>query len=309
MTTGTAIRQGFRLTRRSGSAVWVVFLVNLAIAALAGLPIYRGMLRFSGHSLINQVLLFGFSPDWLTDFSFNNPGALERYAAVIAWLGLLSIPVNSLLAGGVIARFRAPDQIYSTRDFFRSTRRYAWRLLRLMIIGLVCYWITFGVLNRGLGRLIDNETRHWLDDRPVFWLHLGQYALLLFALLFLNLALDFARVKLLMQESSSAVESFLASLGFSLRRLRNAAMVYAVPSLLGIALLVLYRVVTPWSRINANLGNPHAPRSLEPMTLAALFIGQQVIMFGRYWFRIATWASEWVYFRDAQPASWNQSQS
>jgi hypothetical protein len=178
-----------------------------------------------------------------------------------------------------------------------------------MIIGLVCYWIIFGVLNRGLGGLIDKQTRHWLDDRPVFWLHLGQYALLLFALLFLNLALDYARVKLLMQESSSAVESFLASLGFSLRRLRNAATVYAVPSLLGIALLVLYRLVTPWSRINANLGNPQASRSLEPMTVAALFITQQVIMFGRYWFRIATWASEWVYFRDAQPGPWSQSQS
>jgi hypothetical protein len=99
-----------------------------------------------------------------------------------------------------------------------------------------------------------------------------------------------------MEDGASAVEAFLACLGFALRRLRRAVVVYAVPSLCGFALLGVYRVITPWSVINARIGSAAGGRWVEPLTLALLFVGQQAIVFGRYWFRVATWASEWSYY-------------
>lgn len=296
MTPGAAIKKGLSLARRHRLPIWMLFLVNLGLAALAAFPIYRGMLNFTGHSLMNQTLLSGFSTDWLTDFSSNSPGSFQRYATLIAALGLLSIPVNSILAGGVLASFRVPEQASSVGEFFRNTARYAWRLVWLMIVGLVCYWIVFRFLNQGLGDLVDDWTRDWLGDRPVFWLHLGVYGLVFLGLAFVNLVMDYARVKLVMDEESNFLGAFLASLGFSISRLRKAATVYAVPSLLGVAVLVLYRLVTPWSRINTYLSAPHAAPWVEPLTLAALFIGQQMIMFGRYYFRVAAWAGEWSFF-------------
>lgn len=296
MSSGSAIQRGFRIARRVRSAVWILFLLNLGVAALAGLPIYRGILRFTGYSLVSQELAHDFSPDWLTDFSFNNLGSLDRYAALIALLGMLSIPMNSVLAGGVLARFRKPDRTSSLGEFFRDTKLYGWRLFRLMVIGLICYWIVFRLLNQALGDLVGKWSRDWLDDRPVFWLHLGVYALVFMGLAFVNVVMDYARVKLVADEGSSAVEAFLGSLGFCLRRLGKAATVYAVPSLLSVGLLALYRLVTPWSPINAYLAAPRGARWVEPLTLAALFIGQQLIMLGRYWFRVAAWAGEWSLF-------------
>ncbi len=284
MTVGAAIRQGLSLARQMGSAVWVLFLTNLGLAALAGLPIYQGIQRFTGQSLMSQALAYGFPADWLTDFSINWPGSLERYAKVITLMGLLSLPLNTLLAGGVLARFRAPDQTFSLGDFFRDTVRYAWRLIRLMAIGLICYWIIFRLLNQGLANVVDKWTRDWQDDRPVFFLRLAVLLLVLVGLGLVNLVMDFARVKLLMDDGSSAAEAFLASLGFSLGRLRQAVIVYAFPSLCGIALLCVYRLVVPWSKI------------YTPLTVSMLFIVQQAVMFGRYWFRVATWASEWSYY-------------
>jgi hypothetical protein len=296
MTPGAAIKRGLSLARRHRLPIWMLFLVNLGLAALAGFPIYRGMLMFTGHSLMNQTLLSGFSTDWLTDFSSNSPGSFQRYATLITALALLSIPVNSILAGGVLASFRAPEQASSVGEFFRNTARYAWRLVWLMILGLACYWIVFRFLNQGLGDLLDDRTRDWLSDRPVFFLHLGVYGLVFLGLAFVNLVMDYARVKLVMDEESNFLGAFLVSLGFSISRLKKAATVYAVPSLLSVAVLVLYRLVTPWWRINTYLSQPHAAPWVEPLTLAALFIGQQLIMFGRYFFRVAAWASEWSFF-------------
>ncbi len=283
MTSGAAIKQGFSLARRARSAVWVLFLLNLGLAALAALPIYRGILRFTGHSLMSQTLAYGLPVDWLTDFSINSPGSLERYATAIALFGLLSLLMNTVLAAGVLASFRGPEQQSSLGDFFRDTGRYAWRLIRLMILGLVCYWIVFRLLNRGLENLIDKVTRDCLDDRTVFWARLAVRLLVLLGVGFVNLVMDYARVRMVMEEASSAAEAFLASLGFSLGHLGKALTVYAIPSLGGLVLLGLYRLVVPWPQIH------------EPLTVALLFIGQQLIIFGRYWFRVATWASEWSY--------------
>jgi hypothetical protein len=302
MTAGVAIRQGLSTARRVRSAVWPLFLINLGLAALATLPIYQGIMRFTSHSRVSRELAQAFSFDWLTDFSFNSPGSLDRYSLLIGYAGLLAILVNAVLAGGVLPRFRAPEQQYSLGSFFRDSLRYAWRLLRLMVIGLVCYWLVFKLINQKLGDVVSRWTRDSMDDRSVFLAHLGVTLLGLLGLAFVNLIMDYARVKLVLEEGTSAVEAFLGSLGFSLGRLRKAATVYVFPSLCGLALLGIYRLIMPWNLINAPApaGDSWLARTHEPAMLALLFVIQQAVMFGRYWFRVATWAGEWAYYSDPQ---------
>lgn len=296
MTSGTAIWKGFGLARRARTGVWILFLANLGLAALAAYPIYQGVLAFTGHSAMSETLATGFSVDWLTDFSFNNPGALDRYATSIAMVGLLSILVDSVLAGGVVASFREP--LRSLGDFFRDCRRYGWRLVRLMIIGLICYWIVFRLLNQGLGDLADKWTRPWLDDQPVFWVKLVPVVLTLLGLVFVNLVMDFARVRLVMEEGTSAIEAFLASMGFSLKRFRRAIVIYAVPSLCGVGLLGVYLLVWPEARQIAHALS--GTQTWRALILAILFIGQQAIMLARYWFRVATWGGQWTFYSASQ---------
>jgi len=300
MSVGAAIRQGVRLTRRARSAVWILFLINLGLAALAALPIYQGIESFTGYSLTGQDLARGFPVEWLTDFAINSPFSLNRYARLIGLVGLLALPINAALAGGVLARFREPEQAPSLGDFFRGTVRYAWRLIRLMVIGLIAYWIIFLVFNRGLRGVVDKWTRDWQDERGILALHLGVLVLVLLGLALVNLVMDYARLKLTIEDGPSAAEAFLASLGFCLGRLRRAFLVYAFPSLCGIALLGIYRVVVPWQAINSSLGGLSKPHFQGPLTLALLFIVQQAVIFGRYWFRVATWASEWSFYADTR---------
>jgi hypothetical protein len=292
----TALQQGFRLARRARPAIWVLYLVNLGLAVLAAFPIYRGILRFTGHSLMGPLLASDFSLDWFIDFSHHSPGSLDRYAEFILLVGFFSIPINTILAGGVLGRFRDPDSAFSVFSFFQDTGRYAWRLIRLLILGLVCYWIVFRIFRQGLLNLIGERTYDWQSDRTVFALRLGASLLLLLALVLLNMILDYARVKLVREDGASAVEAFLSSLGFALSRLRQAAVVYALPTLASSALLGFYWAVVPWSLVNAPQATQDWVRYREPLAVALLFIGQQAVIFGRYWLRVATWGSEWSYY-------------
>jgi len=298
MSVGSSIRQGLSITRRSGSAVGILFLANLATAALAAFPIWRGIQLFTGSSLMGRELARGFSVDWLTDFALNSQGSFGRYGMLIVWMGFLSLALNSILAGGVLTRFKAPDLKYSLGDFFRHTGRYAWRLLRLLVIGLICYWIVFKLLNEKLGQWVDQWTDNWADDRAVFGARLAISLLVVLGLGFVNLVMDYARVRLVLEEGTGAIQAFLASLGFSLGRLKAAIGVYIVPSSLGLALLGVYRLLFPWGFINATIAaGSHVH---VPLALAGLLVVQQLVMFGRYWFRVATWASEWAYYSSAR---------
>jgi hypothetical protein len=298
MSVGSAVRQGLSIARRSGTAVAILFLANLAAAALAGLPIYRGIHDFTQNSLMGRELARGFSVDWLADFTFNNPRGFDRYAIVILWTGIASLALNSILAGGVLTHFHDPDVKYSLGDFFRNTGRYAWRLLRLLVIGLICYWSVFHFLNEKLGHWVDDRTGNWADDRSVFYARLAVLILLLVGLGFVNLVMDYARVRLVLEEGTGAIQAFLASLGFSLARFRRAIGVYVIPSFCGLALLGVYRLLFPWGFINARIGGGSQAR--EMLALVGLLVVQQLVMFARYWFRVATWASEWAYYSSAR---------
>jgi hypothetical protein len=298
MSVGASVRQGLSIARRSGSAIWILFLANLVIAALAGFPIYRGIQRFTGYSLMGRELARGFPVDWLTDLAFNDPGGFDRYATVIVGMGLVSLVLNSILAGGVLTRFKAPDVKYSLGDFFRDTGRYAWRLVRLLIIGLICYWTIFKLLNEQLGQWVDHRTLNWADDRAVFGARFAVSLLVVLGLGFVNLVMDYARVRLVLEEGTGAIQAFLASLGFSLGRLGRAIGVYVVPSFCGLALLGVYRLLFPWGFLNGTIAEGSHIR--VPLALAGLFVVQQVVMLGRYWFRVATWASEWSLYSSAR---------
>jgi len=301
MSIGSSIRQGLSITRRSGSAVWILFLANLAIAALAGYPIYRGIQRFTAYSLMGRELARGFPVDWLTDFAVNSPGSFDRYATVIVCMGFVSLALNSILAGGVLTRFKAPELKYSLADFFRHTGRYAWRLLRLLVIGLICYWIVFKLLNELLGQWVSHWTNNWADDRSVFCARLAVSLLVVLGLGFINLVMDYARIRLVLEEGTGAIQAFLASLGFSLGRLGRAIGVYVVPACFGLVLLGVYRLLFPWEFINTTIAGGSHTREL--LALAGLLVVQQLVMFGRYWFRVATWASEWSLYSCARTAA------
>ena len=208
----------------------------------------------------------------------------------------VALPVNAVLAGGVLSRFQRQTERFRVGVFFRDCSRYAWRMLLLMVFALFAYWAVFKYVNAGLGGYVDHATLYWRNDRMAFLAHLGAAVLVLLALVFVNLVIDFAQVRIVFGEGSGALESLLASLGFAIARLPRAIVVYAIPSLCGLALLVIYRLITPWHMIHLALGET-AGASYEPLlVLALLFIGQQIVMFGRYWFRVATWGSEWSLF-------------
>ena len=69
----------------------------------------------------------------------------------------------------------------------------------------------------------------------------------------------------------------------------------------------------PLGRLPHDIGHPDCSavpaaetglaRYQEQLAVALLFIGQQLVMFGRYWFRVAGWASAWSSYSGSRQIS------
>ncbi|MGH9454413.1 MAG: hypothetical protein ACRD2O_10650 [Terriglobia bacterium] len=293
MNSGAALKQGFGLMPQARRAVWLLFLANLVVAAVAAWPIYDGIQAFTAHRDAARTLSLGFSADWLTDFAMNQKDVLDRYAGFAEAFGLITIFVNTILAGGVFGSFRPQGFAGFHESFWNNAGHYAWRLVRLMLLGLIGYWIVFRLLNEALGEAVLHWTADWQNEPSVVWMQVGAGILLLIALGLLNLVMDFSRVKLVKEEGSSALEALWGAFGFCFSRLGKALVVYAIPSLGGLALLGVYVLVIRWAHAGHVAGDISGHGRHDPLMILALFLLQQAVILGRYWFRVATWASEW----------------
>ena len=283
---GTLLRRGFSLACRRWAVVRLIFVVNLILAAVVAMPVYYAVSEFTGHSRMATALLEGFSPEWFTDLQHNRPSWLSLMARTTLAGGLFGLLFNALLAGGMLGSFRDPEQNYSGKDFFQAVVRHAGRLLRLLLLGLLCYWLMFWLLNvearAVLGRLTTDEVNELWSARADVFLSV----LLVAGLLYLNLILDFARLRLVLGDKRSALSSAVFALRFVHRNRMRSLMVYSVPGLCGLFLLGLYLAAVSQLSVS-NL-----------WIVGLLFLIQQGVMFGRYWFRMAAWAGEWVLLKE-----------
>lgn len=279
-----ALGKGFSAARRRIGVARLVLGLNLLVAMFVALPLYYAIVKFTGHSKVATDLLQGFSPDWLLDFRHNNSGWFTRFGQAVLAGGLVSLFMNALLAGGMLGALRNPQVVYPARDFFQDVLRYAARLLRLLILGLVCYWVVFWVLNVGLRGLLERWAERSTNNLWASLIEVSLAVLILAGLFYINLILDFARIRLVLGEEQKVIGAFRGAWRFVRRRFFKCLTVYLVPGLAALALLGLYRLLMPLVPAWTSWG------------IMVLFLLQQLVMFARYWFRMATWAGEWALF-------------
>ncbi len=281
---GEALRKGFSAARRRIGVARLVLGLNLLVAMFVALPLYYAIVKFTGHSKVATDLLQGFPPDWILDFRYNNPGWFTRFGQAVLAGGLISLLLNTLLAGGMLGALRNPQIFFPARDFFQDILRYGARLLRLLILGLVCYWVVFWVLNVGVRGLLERWAERSTNNLWISVIEVSLAVLILAGLFYINLILDFARIRLVLGEEQKVIGAFRGAWRFVRRRFFKCLTVYLVPGLAALALLGLYRLLMPLVPAGTSWG------------IMALFLLQQLVMFARYWLRMATWAGEWALF-------------
>lgn len=300
-----AWRDGVRRVNGAPMVLLGMYALTLFVALPLSIALRSLIAAHLGDSLFADALASGTSYDWWQEFSaqasglgttfvpsivgfgavLNNlsalldnlPMATTIVGATSAWLVLWSF-----LSGGVLDRYARMRPTRAT-GFFAACGTHFWRFLRLGAIALLVYWVLFALVHPWLfDDLYPWVTRDLTAERSAFVVRLLCYLAFLVVLIVSNLVLDYARIRIVVEDRRSAVGAFVAGARF-VRRHPAALRLYLLNGACFLLLALAYALVAPG-----------APSGLA--IWIALAVGQIYILL-RHYVKLLFYASQVSFFQ------------
>ena len=208
---------------------------------------------------------------------------------VILALGAAYLVLQTFLAGGVLSTLRGAEGAWTMRGLLHGSGFYFGRFVRLGVLVLLVDCVLFG-LNAPLARWADHNAREAVSESTAhFWL-LGRHAVLLLALLWVNMVSGYAKSIVVLEERRSAVLALISAFAFALARPLRTFGHYLALAALGVALLLMWGV---FDGLWATKGY---------VTQVVTLVMAQALMAARIALRLGLWAGQLSLLRRFAPA-------
>jgi hypothetical protein len=237
MTPVAAVLRGAGAVRRAWTVWLLVWVLTLAFALFLVLPAAALLYGRLGHSLYAGRMLGNFDIQWLAEFRHetgNWPLLAAKPAVALASGGYLLL--MTFLYGGALAVFASTD------SFWGGCGRYFWRMLRLFLVSLACYAMVYLVYAE-LGKAGYSLWGRGMAERPVVLFGWARASIALLLFLFVNMVFDYAKIRLVVEDSRRAIAAAGDSFLFAARHPGATIGTYALISILAAALAAIYWVL------------------------------------------------------------------
>lgn len=268
LSTPRCLREGIRRVHSAPSIIVAVWALSLLLALPLGF-VLRALIRASlGSSLAADTAATGVNFGWWNEFmqqaggigttfvpsiiGFAAPlGNLSRLAdnlplaatltsLVVAWLVLWAF-----IAGGIFDRY-ARARTTRTPAFFAACGVFFFRFLRLGALAWVVYWLLFHFVHRWLFESAWTAwTRNLTVERDAFWIRMAFYAAFAALLAVVNLVVDYAKIRAVVEDRRSMIGAVLASARFIARNPVGTMGLYLLNALVFLVVLAIYAFVAP----------------------------------------------------------------
>ena len=231
-----------------------------------------------GQTFVPSVMGFGAVLKNLSDLLDNLPLAATIAGAVAAWM-----IVWSFLSGGIIDRL-ARDRATRSVGFFSAAGLHFPALARLGVVALIVYgtvfrWLHPLLLDDAYGRL----TRDISVERRAFVIRLLLYGVVGLVVCAVNLIIDYARIRIVVEDRRSALGAIVSSVRFVKRHIAAVLALYVLNACLFVILITSYAVLAG-----------SAPPGGAAMY--ALVVGE-IYVLARHYLKLAFYASETAFFQ------------
>ena len=235
-----AFKDGVGRVRR---ATWVVvgLWASTLLVALPPAIVLHGMIAdHLGASLMAETSATGVNFDWWNEFLAQATGlgqtfvpAILGFAAVLDNLSRLAdnralaptlaglvgvqIVVSLFLAGGVLDRL-ARDRAIGAAAFFSACGVWFFRFLRLALAAGAAYWVLFAWVHAWLFDTLYVVWTHDLTvERTALLIRVGLYGAFTVAVCTVNLIVDYAKIRAVVEDRRSMVGALVAGARFLIR--------------------------------------------------------------------------------------------
>jgi len=180
-----------------------------------------------GSFFIDLLLRFRFSPE---------------HVSLLLLITVLYGIVWIFFAGGFIGVY-ARNQQGALSEFLSEGVRYFGPFLRLSLFSILIYFLLFSVVIDPITNLIAPWTERESSELTPFILYMMRNLAVAALLALLTMGTDYAKIRIVVDDRSSALLAFFAGLWFGLRQFPRTGGLYVLLSFTGFVLIGLYAVV------------------------------------------------------------------
>lgn len=307
MSAVAAFAEGWRRVRRAPAVIAGLWLATLLTAAPAAIVLRASLADHLGASLAAETAASGVNFDWWNEYLAQASGLGHTFApsilgfaavlrnvsaaadggslpGIVALIVAVHLGLSLFLLGGVLDRL-ARDRRVGAAGFFAACGVYFFRFLRLAVPAGLAYLVLFRQLHPWLLEdLYSWWTRDLTVERSAFVIRAALYVAFALCLAAVNLVVDYAKIRMVVEDRRSAIGALAGALRFVRRHPARAAGVYLLNTLAFVAVLAAYFFVAPGAS------------GVAGSVVATLFIGQFYIA-ARLVVRLAFAASQIALFQ------------
>jgi hypothetical protein len=292
--------KGIKGAAAEGKMLLLLWLFNVLFASVIYVQFSDYLRRVFGAS--------GAAANFLKSLDFNiifemltfEGAGLSTIVSLAMFLALLYGVFSLFISGGILQTLfvrRGDDPAGAADDkrrlapvFFRGAGKFFGRFFRLFLYSLVLWAIAavimmFPVMT--LGAVVQNST----NEALLFYLGLATVGLGLFLIFLIMMIVDYARVRLVVEDSRAVLKSLLRSIGFVFRRFGKTLALYYLFLLTGAAVIALYWLVDSLIKTHSAV-----------LILVAFLFGQ-VFILARAWLKVGLQAGQMDLFLSAAPSA------
>ena len=309
MSAASAFRAGIARLNRAPLVVAAMVAVTLLVALPLSLALRDMIETHLGSSLMAEAVAADTSYDWWQEFSAQATGLGTTFVPSIIGFGAVldnvsgladNVPLAStivgvtaawlviwsFLSGGVLDRL-ARDRKTRAHGFFAACGVHFWRFIRLGAFAFAFYYVLFTYVHGWfLTDLYSSLVFDTTVERTAFLVRLSLYLGFGAVLACGNLVLDYARIRIVVEDRRSAAGALLAGARFVRRRPGGTIGLYLLNAAAFALLLFVYAITVP--------GAPGAGAA----AWIVLAVGQLYIV-ARHYFKLVFYASQIAYFQGA----------
>ncbi len=296
--------RGFMATGRVPKMVLFLFTVNLLFSLLLAIPMANSLKDSFGRSEVGARMTKGFDYIWWEEFQDEAKGLEKTFSpsvigkgAILTNLesliqmrffslppmmlvfGLFYIILHTFLAGGILSIF-SQDARFTFKEFIHGAGSHFLRFFGLMLLSWIFIIAIGGLLRNVLISILSDISSNSFSEVTPFFISLGISALTFILLLFIQMVFDYARIKVVLEESRNILKSTLEALAFVLKYPFSTFGLFYLIFLFQVAVTVIYILL-----------KEIIPQSNFPWVLAA-FIIQQLFIFAVIWIRCLLYSSQ-----------------
>jgi hypothetical protein len=289
MTTIGIFRGGFRETYRNIPLVTTLYGMNLLLASVIAMA-FRAFVAAPGNAGALGPLLKDFDLTLFYDFVRTRGEAVRALGQVVLFMTLLSVPLNAVSSGGVLAMLGSGAP-YSLRAFLGGCGTFAFRFLRLLVLTGIMTGLAEIALIACATPVLGGLSRNHTSEIPVIEGTAAAALAIVVVLIVVVMASDYARVLTVRSDSRSMVRTLGTSFAFLGKNAWGAIALQVMVASLTVCLFALYLGLTGILEMNSGL------------KVILVFIVQQVFVWCRSFLRVMLFSCELVFTRSRVAAS------